>query len=237
MRLNSSHWLLTRPIAHRGLWNEEIPENSLCAYGNAIEHNYPIEIDVHKSLDGVLFVFHDDNLKRLTGVDALLHQKTSTEIKSLYLNGTKEKIPTLNEVLDLVDGKVPLLIEIKNQPDKTVVDDTVALLKNYKGDFAIQSFNPIYIIRVKKLAPRFIRGVLGTATVKNVSAFSRYVIKNLSLNFLAKPDFISYNFKNLPLRKKIKLPLICWTVTNQEQEEKAREHALNVIFENFIPKK
>ena len=71
MRLNSSSWLLTRPIAHRGLWNDEIPENSLLAYENAIKHGYPIEIDVHKSKDGVLFVFHDDNLKRLTGDDAL----------------------------------------------------------------------------------------------------------------------------------------------------------------------
>ena len=149
MRLNSSHWLLSTPIAHRGLWNEEIPENSLLAYKNAIEKGYPIEIDVHKSKDGVLFVFHDDNLSRMTGVDALLHEKTSTELKSLTLNGTEEKIPTLKEVLEVVDGKVPLLIEIKNQPDNSVVDDTVKILKEYKGEFAVQSFNPTYIIKIK----------------------------------------------------------------------------------------
>ncbi len=237
MRLDSSHWLLNKPIAHRGLWNEEIPENSLLAYENAIRHGFPIEIDVHKSKDGVLFVFHDDNLKRMTGDDALLHQRTSAEIKSLFLLGTEQKIPTLKEVLECVDGKVPLLIEIKNQPDASVVDDTIAMLKEYNGEFAIQSFNPTYIIKCKRLAPHFIRGVLGTGSEGNLSAFKRFIVKNLSLNFIAKPDFISYDYRNLPLKKKTRLPIICWTITSSEDEKWARKYALNVIFEKFIPQK
>lgn len=234
MRLNSSHWLLTKPIAHRGLWNNEIPENSLSAYKNAIKHGFPIEIDVHKSKDGVLFVFHDDNLKRMTGTDSLLHEKTSTEIKELFLNGTDEKIPTLKETLETVDGKVPLLIEIKNQPDDSVVADTVNMLKSYKGEFALQSFNPLYIIKIKKLAPEFIRGVLGTAKGKS-GLITRLVIKNLSLNFLAKPDFISYNIENLPLKRKRKLPLLAWTITDQDTAKKAKTFANNIIFEKFMP--
>lgn len=234
MRLNSSHWLLTKPIAHRGLWNNEIPENSLLSYENAIKHGFPIEIDVHKSKDGVLFVFHDDNLKRMTGTDSLLHEKTSKEIKELFLNGTEEKIPTLKEVLETVDGKVPLLIEIKNQPDDSVVEDTVNMLKSYKGEFALQSFNPLYIIKIKKLAPEFIRGVLGTAKGKS-GLITRLVIKNLSLNFLAKPDFISYNIENLPLKRKRKLPLLAWTITDQDTAKKAKTFANNIIFEKFMP--
>ncbi len=237
MRINSSHWLLTRPIAHRGLWNDEVPENSLKAYKNAIEHGYPIEIDVHKSSDGVLFVFHDDNLERMTGVQAPIHEKTSSEIKALNLGGTEEKIPTLREVLDTIDGNVPILIEIKNQPDKSVVDDTVNLLKEYKGEFAIQSFNHLYIIRIKKLAPQFIRGVLGTKYKGKVSALTRFVLRRMPLNFIAKPDFISYNLKNLPIKNKKKLPLLCWTVTDSEQQTIAEKLADNIIFEKFIPRK
>ncbi len=233
MRLNSSHWLLTKPIAHRGLWNNEVPENSLLAYENAINHGFPIEIDVHKSKDGVLFVFHDDNLKRMTGVDSLLHEKTSKEIKELFLNATKEKIPTLKETLEKINGKVPLLIEIKNQPDDSVVEDTVNMLKSYKGEFALQSFNPLYIIKIKKLAPEFIRGVLGSAYKGKSGLITRFVIKNLSLNFLAKPDFISYNIENLPLKRK--LPLLAWTITDQEMAKKAKTLANNIIFEKFMP--
>ncbi len=235
MKINSSHWLLNIPIAHRGLWNDKIPENSLLAYKNAIDNGYPIEIDVHKSKDGVLFVFHDDNLLRMTGVDSLLHEKTSSEIKALNLNGTEERIPTLKEVLECVDGKVPLLIEIKNQPDSTVVDDTINLLRNYKGDFAIQSFNPLYIIKTKKLAPEYIRGILGGKV--SGSKFKRFIVKKMPLNFLAKPDFISYRHSSLPIKKKVKVPIICWTVTNSEQEERAKAYAKNIIFENFIPRK
>ena len=236
MRLNSSHWLLTKPIAHRGLWNNEIPENSLLAYDNAIKHGFPIEIDVHKSKDGVLFVFHDDNLKRLTGVDALLHEKTSIEIKELFINGTENKIPTLKETLEKVNGRVPLLIEIKNQPNDSIVEDTINMLKSYKGEFALQSFNHLYIIKIKKLAPEFIRGVLGTANTEKCGWLARLIIKNLSLNFLAKPDFISYNIKNLPLKRKRRPPLLAWTITDQDMAKKAKALANNIIFEKFIPK-
>ena len=236
MRINSSHWLVNRPIAHRGLWTEEIPENSLWAYRNAIEHGYPIEIDVQRSRDGVLFVFHDDNLKRMTEKDALLHEVSSEEIKALTLNGTEQKIPTLQEVLECVKGKVPLLIEIKNQPNNKIVDDTINLLREYKGDFAIQSFNPSYIIKTKKLAPEIIRGVLGGERVKG-SKIKTFVINKMPLNILAKPDFISYNLKMLPIKNKKKLPLLCWTVRNNEQQARAEEVANNIIFEKFIPKK
>ena len=129
MRLVKDSWLFTRPIAHRGLWGDEIVENSLSAYQNAVDKGYPIEIDLYTSIDGVLFSFHDKSLTRMTGADGNIFEKDAQFIKSLSLLNTAEKIPTFDEVLSLVDGKVPLLIELKDQPDKNYVDKVVERLK------------------------------------------------------------------------------------------------------------
>lgn len=239
MKINADHWLLTKPVAHRGLWGGDIIENSLSAYQNAVDNGYPIEIDLHLSTDGVLFSFHDNTTTRMTGVNKNIHNLSSAEIKGLRLLDTDEQIPTFDEVLDLVDGKVPLLIEIKNQPNKKVVDKTIERLKSYKGEFAIQSFNPLYVARVKKLAPEFIRGVLASKKKSAKGWFNNFVINNMPFNFIAKPDFISHNFNGLPLNKrKVKdLPVIAWTITNKEEETLALKHAKNIIFELYDPSK
>ena len=237
MRINKDCWLLNKPIAHRGLWGGDIIENSLPAYENAVKNGYPIEIDLYQSIDGVLFSFHDQTLERMTGEKGFIYEKTFEEIKRLNLLNSEHKIPTLKEVLDLVDGKVPLLIEFKDMPDKSYVDKAVKMLKDYKGEFAVQSFNPIILKRIKKLAPEFLRGILATAThAKNQPLIKRAIIKNMSLNFLIKPDFISYSFEDLPLKKsKTKnIPVITWTVTNKETAEKVKPFASNIIFEKFI---
>lgn len=240
MRLGNDSWLLNKPIAHRGLWGNGLIENSLSAYQNAIDNGYPIEIDLYSSSDGVLFSFHDYNLLRMTGKDELIYDKTAKELKELRLLNSDEKIPTFDEILSLVNGKVPLLIELKDQPDKKYIDKVIERLKSYKGEFAIQSFDPLYIKRVKKLAPEFIRGILATKTYgKSLSFIKRKVVKNMSLNFLIKPDFISYSFEDLPLkkRKSKKIPIISWTLTSQEDYDKIKPLVKNIIFENFIPKK
>lgn len=240
MRLVNDSWLLNKPIAHRGLWGNGIVENTLSAYKNAVDNGYPIEIDLYSSKDGVLFSFHDTFLKRMTGAEGLIYEKTAKELKELNLLDGNEKIPTFDEVLSLVDGKVPLLIELKDQPNNAYVDKVVERLKDYKGEFAIQSFNPLYIKRVKELAPEFIRGILATKThSKTLPFIKRQVVKNMLLNFLIKPDFISYSFEDLPLKKrKIKnTPLISWTITSQADYEKIKPFVKNIIFEHFIPKK
>lgn len=240
MRIDKNYWLLTTPIAHRGLWNEQIIENSLTAYKNAVDRGYPIEIDIYLTADGHLVSFHDKDLMRMTGVEGKVYEKTLNQLKQLRLKNTQEQIPTLDEVLSLVDGKVPLLIEFKDQPNKEFVAKAVEKLKTYKGDFAVQSFNPIYVNEIKKLAPEFIRGILATESEgKNKSALVRYVLKKMPLNFLCKPDFISYSYTGLPLKKrKIKnRPVITWTVKNQEIYEKVKPFCENIIFEHFIPKK
>lgn len=240
MRINYDFWLLNRPIAHRGLWGNGLIENSLSAYKNAVDNGYPIEIDLYSSKDGTLFSFHDALLKRMTGAEGLIYEKTAQELKALHLLDSDEKIPTFDEVLSLVDGKVPLLIELKDQPDKSCVDKVVERLKDYKGEFAIQSFNPLYIKRVKQLAPEFIRGILATKTHSKLLPFiKRQVVKNMLLNFLIKPDFISYSFEDLPLKKRKvkKTPLITWTITSKSDYEKIKPYVKNIIFENFIPEK
>lgn len=231
-----THWLYNQPIAHRGLWNENIPENSIPAYDNATKNGFAIETDVFSSTDGVLFCFHDCELSRMTNVNGKIYQKSSDYIKSLTLNGSKEKIPTLEELLDTVNGKVPLLIEIKNQPQKNVVELLLNRLRNYKGEVAIQSFNPIYLLKVKKLAPNTLRGVLGTSLPNGNNALENFIIKHMPFNFLVKPHFISYDVNCLPVKKRKNTPLIAWTVT-KSQLPLAKRYADNYIFENFAPEK
>ena len=234
MRINKDYWLLNTPIAHRGLWGGDLIENSLPAYQNAVNNGYAIEIDLYSTTDGEIVCFHDSTLSRMTGADGFIYDKSLAELKALSLSNTNEKIPTLKELLALVDGKVPLLIEFKDQPDNSYIETAVNILKNYKGEFAVQGFNPLYLNKIKKLAPEFIRGILGTNDPpKERGAITKFVVKNLTLNFLIKPDFISYIHTSLPIKNKKKLPLLAWTVTSKEDAEKALKYANNIIFENF----
>ncbi len=240
MRLSKDNWLLNMPIAHRGLWGNDIIENSLPAYENAIKNNFAIEIDLYSSTDGEIYAFHDDTLKRMTGENGFIYDKTSKELSKLKLANSEYSIPTFEQVLRLVNGRVPLLIELKNQPDKSYIDKVINRLKFYKGEFAIQSFDPFYINRVKKLAPNFIRGILGTKTFsKHLPFIKRIIVKNLTLNFLIKPDFISYSYEDLPLKKsKTKnILLITWTITSKSDYQKIKPLVNNIIFENFLPNK
>lgn len=233
MRTPKNYWLYNTPIAHRGLWGGEIVENSLKAYENAVNNGYPIEIDLFKTSDGKLVSFHDNTLARMTGAEGIVFEKTLSELKKLTLVGSNESIPTFKEVLNVVNGKVPLLIEIKKQPDKKIVESVLGELKDYKGEYAIQSFNPFYMLKVKKLAPNIIRGVLGTIN----ASMHPFIIKHLPFNFLIKPDFISYYYGGLKYIKKKakKCGLITWTVTNQDIANESKQYAQNIIFENFIP--
>ena len=239
MRISSDSWLINRPIAHRGLWGEHINviENTLTAYKNAVDNGYPIEIDLYLSTDGVLFSFHDTKLKRMTGKDGLIYEKSSQEIKALRLQNTDEQIPTFDEVLAVCEGKTPILIEIKDQPNKMVVDKVIERLKTYKGEFAIQSFNPLYMKRVKKLAPNFIRGILSHQHETGHTAFTRFVIKRMPFNFLVKPDFIAVDYKgvNMIKRKTKNKAVLVWTVTSNDIANKVKNDCDNIIFEHFIP--
>jgi len=236
-------WICNIPIAHRGLHGNGVPENSLLAYEKAIEKGYAIEIDVRPLSDGKIVSFHDDNLDRLTQMTGAISEKTYDQIKGLSLLGTNEKIPTLKEVLDLVEGKVPLLIEIKNQGKVGFEQDVYNELKEYKGQFAVQSFNPLSLGWFKKNAPKVPRGQLSSFFEKdNLSVFKKFVLKRLLLNCISKPNFISYDCSAIPNKyirgcKKKGLPIVAWCIRSQKEYEKIKDDCDNIIFENFEPKK
>lgn len=232
-------WLFSRPIAHRGLHGIDAPENSLAAFGKAIEAGFPIEIDVRPIDDGTVVVFHDDKLTRMTDLDGYVCNMTKSDLEKVRLRNSDERIPTFNEVLEFVDGRTPLLIEIKN--DSTVGQlerDTLELLSSYKGEYAVQSFNPYSMEFFKKNAPQIPRGQLSCFfDKKDLGFFKRFVLKRLKMNKVSSPDFISYNHANLPNKyvTKTKLPTLAWTVHSNAEMEKCLPYCDNIIFENFIP--
>jgi glycerophosphoryl diester phosphodiesterase len=235
-------WLVETPIAHRGLHDKNAPENSIPAFKNAIENGYAIELDVQMLSDGTVIVFHDNSLSRLTNNDGYIKFLTKADLDMLTLNGSKEKIPTFEEVLQFVDGKTPLLIEIKNQ-DKVgeLENKVIELLKNYKGQFAIQSFNPFVLQYFYKHAPNIQRGQLASFFKKEKLPFiQKFFLKRLALcKKVSHPDFISYDTRSLPNRyvKKFKdKPLLAWTVKNQSEYMRVVKYCDNVIFEDFEPK-
>lgn len=232
-------WLFSRPIAHRGLHGIDAPENSLAAFGKAIEAGFPIEIDVRPIDDGTVVVFHDDKLTRMTDLDGYVCNMTKSDLEKVRLRNSDERIPTFKEVLEFVDGRTPLLIEIKN--DSTVGQlerDTLELLSSYKGEYAVQSFNPYSMEFFKKNAPQIPRGQLSCFfDKKDLGFFKRFVLKRLKMNKVSSPDFISYNHANLPNKyvTKTKLPTLAWTVRSNAEMENCLPYCDNIIFENFIP--
>ncbi len=235
-------WLVETPIAHRGLHDKDCPENSISAFQKAITEGYPIELDVQMIADGTVIVFHDESLSRLTDNDGYIKFLNKSDLDILRLKDSKEKIPTFEEVLKFVDGKVPLLIEIKN-PSKVgeLEKKVIELLKDYKGEYAIQSFNPYVLEYFYKHAPNVLRGQLaGYFKKEKLSFFKKYALKRMLLNKkISHPDFISYEARKIPnrfTRKYRKLPLLAWTVRSQSEYIRVVKHCDNVIFENFEPK-
>ena len=237
-RIPETHWLRTTPIAHRGLWDETVPENSLTSYRRAIEAGFPIEIDVHLTTDGKIVVAHDDDFSRLCGVQKPVRECSSQEIRTFRLLGTEEPVPFLDETLALVDGKVPLLIEIKDHPDPGPLEEAlVRMLRNYRGAFAIQSFNPFLLKRIKRLAPEFLRGLLATWYYPAMPKWKQAFLHSLRSRIFCQPDFISYDIVHLPNRfvRPKRTPLLCWTVRDVATQRKAKSVGGNIIFENFLP--
>lgn len=235
-RIKKDNWLLTTPVAHRGLHNELYGENSMGAYKNAIANGYPIEMDVQLSKDGVALCFHDDSLERVCGKKAYINDLTHEEIKELKILNTQEGIPTFEEFLKEVNGQVPLMIEIKQQRSKEydIAKKVVDALKDYKGEFVVQSFDPFIMQRVKKYAPHILRGQLGGVPERGNLSWIKYtVVKKLTFNFLSKPDYINYYLNHMPINKKT--PTVCWTVRTKEDLTLARKLNVNFVFEGVNP--
>ncbi len=233
-------FLLKTPIAHRGLNNDNIPENSLMAFTEAVKCGYNIELDVQMLATGEIVVFHDENTLRLTGQDNLIQSLKYEDIKKLRLSSTSQQIPTFEQVLSVVDGKVGILIEIKNHKNIGILEDKlINILKNYNGAHAIQSFNPFIIKYIKKNAPQIPCGQLSSYFEnENMSKFLKFILKHMFLNHFIKPDFISYNVEQLPnkyVRKFRHIPLLAWTVRSLQKWNSIKNYCDNIIFEGFLP--
>lgn len=228
-------------IAHRGYWdiNTNIPENSLLAFQKAIDNNCIIELDVHVLKDNKVIVFHDDNLKRMTNIDKNLKDLYYKDIQELKLNNTNEKIPLLEEVLELVKGKVPIIIELKYDVKCGVLEtEVIKILKKYNGKYAIKSFNPFSINYFRKNFPDAIRGQLSSDfKYKKMNIIKRLFLSKMLYNIISKPDFISYDIRALPNKKVTKMKnnklILGWTIKNKDDLKKAKLYCHNYICENI----
>ena len=226
-------------IAHRGFFNNEegIPENSIPAFKKAIRYGYAIELDVKLTKDKRLVVFHDDLLKRVCGVNKIIENLTYKELLKYNLFDTKYKIPLFSEVLELVKGKVPILIETKSLKFNGELENELSyLLDTYKGDFSIQSFNPFSIYWFKKNRSDYVRGLIISNTKKR-KTLANLIAKSVIGDVFLKINFISYNIKMLPnsyiKRKKKSKVILGWTIKNKKELLFAEKYCDNVICNNM----
>jgi len=236
---HANRWLRQQPIAHRGLHDEQLPENSLGAFQAAVARGYAIELDVRTTRDGTPVVFHDASLDRMTGHSALLHETKLEQLGPLQLKASRESIPTLEQTLSLVDGQSPLLIELKSRRPVGKLESAVAgLLDTYKGPAAIQSFDPKSVAWFRKHRPKVTRGQLsGDFRGQRMPWFQKAALARMVFNFQTAPDFIAYDHRCLPgpLVRNAGIPLLAWTVTTPVEAARAKKHADNIIFEGFHP--
>ncbi len=239
---NALEHLKGKYIAHRGLHSKEkgIPENSLSAFKKAVEKGYMIENDIHITADNEVVVFHDDTLKRMCGVDGTVEEKTLAELKELRLLNTNEKIPTLKECLEAVNGKTALLIEFKcsGKTCKRLYEEANKILEEYNGPYFVQSFYPPLIRLYKKYNKKVCRGQLSSAY--KGEEIEKRLLGLLLFNFLSRPDFVSYEHKyadsfSLKFNKLLGAFPVCWTLKTKEELEKAKENFKTYIFEDFKP--
>lgn len=230
--------------AHRGLHKGNAagtpPENSLEAFELACSEGFGIELDVQLSSDGVVMVFHDDTLIRMTGIEGKVCDYTAEELGRIKLVDSEQTIPTFREVLSLVDGRVPLLVELKGESfDKSLCPKVAEILKEYKGDYCLESFNPLLVGEMKKYLPDSYRGLLYTNACREKKKMTviNVAVTLMLLNFIAKPNFIAYNkvYRNsLQVKLTTKLyhaPKFVWTVRGRDELERARGLGELAIFE------
>lgn len=231
-------------IAHRGLHDELLPENSLPAFKAAVDQNLPIEIDVHLTADGNVIVFHDATLKRMCGVDKRVTELTLDELKKYRLKESDACIPTLRECLDTVSGRVPLLIEFKMENGNTnaLCMATDQILSNYAGPYLIQSFYPQVVSWYKKHRKNVCRGQLAANFKFKKEGFAKWLAGNLLLNFMGRPDFVSYkhsDHSSIMLKFVVWLGAfpVGWTFRSSKELKTNQAHFKTWIFENLTPKK
>ena len=237
--MSSPEWLKKQPIAHRGLHdlNKERWENTLAAFDAAAKAGFTIECDVHLTKDGGVIVFHDDDLKRLTGREGRISDLTLAEATELHIGGTADRAPTLKQMLDLIAGRVPVVIELKGIEgrDDGLVAAVAKELASYKGQAAIMSFDHHLVRLFASDAPGIPGGLTAEGTrTKDFEAHFSMLAHQIS--------FVSYNVHHLPnpfvsfVREKLALPVISWTVRDAEMKKHSDLNVDQITFEGFDPR-
>ena len=233
--------------AHRGLHDNEgdAPENTLAAFRKAVDAGYGIEMDLQLTKDGQVVAAHDFHLSRICGADVRIDELTYDELQQYSVYRSEERIPLFSDVLRLVDGKVPLIIEMKIRPDGNVDVCRKAdkLLKDYPGVYCIESFDPRAVWWYRLHSNRVCRGQLSSDFIRHdkVHGVHYYIVKYLLTNIFTAPDFIAYNCEDrfavsrILDRALFGCPSYAWTVRSQEQLDRIRKDYDYYIFQDFIP--
>ena len=229
--------------AHRGLHdgNHDVIENSMKAFTLAMDNGYGMEMDLQSTRDGVVVIHHDNNTKRVCGVDADIEQ---TDYADLPLLPDGTPLPLFSDFLKLINGKVPLIIELKAQKQyQHTVDAALEILKGYSGDYCMESFHPGIVRYLRKHAPNVLRGQLSAGNLSSgLHPVAAFFLRNLLLNVLSRPHFIAYNFSHdrslsFQLNRRLFKPLlVAWTIRSQADLDAALQRYDAVIFEGFTPK-
>lgn len=241
-------WLVSRPIAHRGLHNSArgVLENTSSAFAAAIKHGYAIECDLQLSKDGEAIVFHDWTLDRLTEVSGPVENRTVAALKAVPFKITDDRVQTLAEFLQQVHGRVPLVIEIKSRwtGDERLTIRALKILEHYAGPYCLMSFDPDVIAVVKREAPATIRGIVADRVIddgyRKLPVSQRLDLRNLTHLARTQPDFISFYWRDLPWTpvnqfRQAGCPVLTWTIRSPEAATLARRYCDQITFEGFFP--
>ena len=242
-------WLTARPIAHRGFHDAGAGriENTEPAFQAAIARGFAIECDVRETGDGAVVVFHDATLDRLTDARGAVQRTSLDTLRGVRFRGSGARIPTLEDLLDLTDGRTPLVIELKTDEgnDQRLAAAVAGALSNYSGAAAVMSFAPRVMIAMRRLAPQVPRGMIVDAATRahypSLSALGRFSLRHLAAAPAVLPSFTACDRAHLPasmpliLRHFLRLPLLTWTVRSPAEREAARAWADQIIFEGFDP--
>lgn len=240
-------WIKNGYFAHRGLHSKDlsVPENTNTAFLKAIEKGFGIEMDVNQLKDGNIVVFHDKNLLRLCGEDIALKDLTYEEIKYYKILKTNEQIHKLEDVLKLINGKAPLLIELKPFGDKdNFCRKFMEIMDTYQGQWAMHSFHPALVSWFRKNRPEIIRGQISEyfEDDSKMKKVTKFLMKHLWINLVSKPDFINYGIHNMPNKyvnraQKKGVVVIGYAARSQEDFDRISKLYSHPVFEFFEPKR
>lgn len=247
-QLRAFDWLVARPIAHRGLHDQGkgIIENTAGAFEAAIKGDYAIECDVQLTADGEAIVFHDDDLDRLTEAKGQVKALTTPALQKVKLKATPDRMQTLAEMLEQVDGRATLVIELKSLWDgnDTLAKRALQVLESYQGAYCLMSFDPDVVACLCALSPLTVRGIVADRTTdpyyNALPLAKRYSMRTFAHLAETQPHFVSYNWRELPFEPVTEIrnaghPVITWTLRSKAEASQALRYCDQITFEGYEP--